>query len=63
MAFKTNLFNAATRLVSLCTSLTVLGETMLSMALTFFGFASIPRETPWSLGIFQMKLQRGTSQG
>ena len=46
MAFKTNLFNAATRLVSLCTSLTVLGETMLSMALTFFGFASIPRETP-----------------
>ena len=43
VAFETNLFNATTRLVNLCTSLTVLGEVTSSMALIFTGFASIPR--------------------
>ena len=43
MVFETNLFNAATRLVSLRISLTILGEVMSSMALTFFGFTLIPR--------------------
>ena len=42
MAFKTNLFNAAIRPVNLCTSFTILGEVMSSIAFTFFGFASIP---------------------
>ena len=34
VAFKTNLFNVAARLVNLCTSLTVLGDTMSSRAVT-----------------------------
>ena len=41
MALKTNLFNAVIHPVSLYTSLTVLGEAISSMALTFFGFVSI----------------------
>ena len=41
VAFETNLFIVATRPISLCTSLTVLGEVMSSIALTFSGFSSI----------------------
>ena len=43
VAFETNLFSAATCLVSLWTSLTIFGEVKSSMALTFSGSASIPR--------------------
>ena len=43
MALEMNLFNIVIHLVSLYTSLTVLGEVMSSMALTFSGFALIPR--------------------
>ena len=42
VAFETNLFNATTHSVTLCTSLTVLGKVMSSMALIFSWFASIP---------------------
>ena len=43
MAMETNLVNVMIRPISLCTSLTILGEVMSSIALTFYGFASIPR--------------------
>ena len=42
MALETNLFNVAIRLVNLCTSLTIFGEVMSSIVLTFSGFALIP---------------------
>ena len=42
MALEMNLFRVAIRLVSLCTSFTLLNEVMSSMALTFSRLASIP---------------------
>ena len=42
VAFETNLFRAATFLVRDCTSLTIFGEDISRIALTFSGFASIP---------------------
>ena len=43
VALKMNLFKAATRPISLCTSFTLLGEVMSSIALNFFELASMPR--------------------
>ena len=43
MALEMNLFRAAIHPVSLCTSFTVFGEAISSIAFTFSGFALIPR--------------------
>ena len=46
MALETNLSNAAIRLVSLCTSLIVIGEVMSSIALTFLDLRQFLVEIP-----------------